>query len=188
MSRESVKDLEELKNSHEIFPHLNIDRVSKDIRDNLRRLTKTLRELSLQLYIQFMLQTDLIHRTLRHALLYYVQRDPEELGKFQWIVDAKQKGQATSVEHWWEEILKPFLATLSIQEPHVVLEGADYKYLDKFRVPLSEWDPRLPGQSNEGTDLKQIFADFKYNDGINFGLELVDILTNAVRRALMNNL
>jgi hypothetical protein len=60
-----------------------------------------------------------------------------------------------------------------------VLEGADYSYFERFNYSDG---------AEEGTDLNLLLADLRFSSRVETGLELVDILVNAVRRALVGNL
>jgi hypothetical protein len=61
----------------------------------------------------------------------------------------------------------------------VVLEGADYSFYDGFRGGNGD---------REGTNLKLLLADVRFSAAAEPGLELVDIVVNATRRALAGSL
>lgn len=53
---------------------------------------------------------------------------------------------------------------------------------------IEDW-PEIEGvKSTNGTDLRKVFSKFHFLSDFNVGLELADIVTNALRRALMGNL
>lgn len=60
--------------------------------------------------------------------------------------------------------------------------GEDYSYFDKLTAI------RTPPYNDGGIQLKKVFSNFRFEGNITFGIELVDILTNSVRRALIGNL
>jgi hypothetical protein len=61
-----------------------------------------------------------------------------------------------------------------------MLEGADYSHFEKFQ--------HVDKDGGEYTDLSLLLKDLRFSSNNEFGLELVDILTNAVRRAFVGNL
>ena len=58
----------------------------------------------LQLYTQFVSQTHLLCAVIEDVTNYYSQRQPPELGLFEWFVDAKDKN-VTAQEEWWRTTL-----------------------------------------------------------------------------------
>jgi len=179
---QAVKVTEHLTDKH----HPNLVRQVRALRDDLAALPE-------QLFTHSLLLMDLIDRVARHATLYYVQRVPEELGSFEWVVDAKDQ-QITPSEELWRNLIMPVMQTRSLHDPLAMLEGADYSHFDQF---LTELDPNeeLPAeapqrQSGRGIDLNALvgrhlrFADSRDE----LGLELVDILTNALTRAMNGRL
>jgi hypothetical protein len=130
---------------------------------------------------------------LRHATLYYAHRMPRELELFRWVIDAKDARQVTPWEEWWSLVVMPMLQSKFLSKPmwHLT-EGADYSHFDrKFSTELDEFHKSLKPDrhTDEGTDIKKIMTDsFRFSSQAEPGLELVDILTNAVRRGMMGNL
>ena len=57
---------------------------------------------------------------------------------------------------------------------------ADYSFYDKFNISDERGGP--------GTSLKLLLKDIRFSANVEPGLELVDVLSNAVRRALTNSL
>lgn len=147
------------------------------------KIAAQLRELSatpLNLFLQTITLFETLHRIIHHVPFYYAQRRPKELGSFSWIVDGKDSAKVTSWEKWWSSYSIGALATKSKFRPGWRLEGADYSYFDRFR--------ELSVQGEEGTNLGLLLQDLRFCSDTQFGLEWVDILTNAVRRALIGNL
>lgn len=156
----------------------------------LKMLDAKLEEMSPQLFVQFILTTKLLNRVLQHAPTYFSQRQPKELGEFEWYVDAKGKNGITNAEKWWRITVTPFLSTISKndEEGGMHIKHGDYSYYDKaYGVEINDHFPIEDGASN-GTDLRKVFSKFNFMSEYNYGLELVDIITNALRRALMGNL
>ena len=69
---------------------------------------------------------------------------------------------------------------MSRNRPAPVLEGSDYSFFEHFRGS--------DGVASHGIDLKRLLADLHFSSAAEMGLELVDIVVNATRRALAGNL
>lgn len=161
----------------------------------VNELAQTMRKLPPQLFIQCMLYIDVIDRLIRKAPLYYVQREPRELGTFAWIVDRKNE-KLTPVEKLWQQIILPILQKQSEANPMPMLTGADYSYFAPFEMPR----PRLAvavedGVSDSAGDDLVVNTRALLNDRLRFedsrnelGLELVDIAISALGRALNGSL
>jgi len=129
---------------------------------------------------------------LNHSTVYYCQRLPSELGNFIWYIDAKEdKSEKTPFEQLWTTLLMPIL-----QSNHKLsmLEGCDYSYFAKYRLPLEEmtaFQKSLMTEKSSGMiDLNKLISE-----NINFansasqvGLQLVDIVASAFNRAMNGNL
>lgn len=157
----------------------------------LRDFRAQLLEMPNQLYVQFMLMTRLVRRILNHASMYYVQRRPNELASFHWVVDAKGPAGVTTGEKWWRAMLVPFLQSMSLRDPTPMLIGADYSHFKRFESQVGNY--LLPFMTNPNnrtaTNIKLVVTeDFRFSAEIEPGLELVDVVTNALRRALTGNL
>jgi hypothetical protein len=73
---------------------------------------------------------------------------------------------------------------MSRYRPQPILEGADYSAFDRFEGSTTE----PGGEVVIGTDLKLLLEDIRFCSSASLGLELVDIVTNALRRALLGRL
>jgi hypothetical protein len=114
---------------------------------------------------------------------FFAQRKPYELGSFSWVVDGKEPAKVTRWEEWWAHYAQGALASMSQRRPAFMLPpefNADYSHYEKFNAPGEKGDP--------GTSLKLLLKDLTFSSEVQYGLEFVDILTNAVRRALTGNL
>jgi hypothetical protein len=167
------------------------DRHHPNIREMVLGLRRQLEAMPSQLYIQSVLTFSLIGDVLRHSTLFYAQRIPPELGNFHWIVDAKGKDHITAWEKWWTEVVGPMLQWHSFKDPLGTLEGADYSHFDRYHTKLSGHlkqyvdDP----ENDSATNLRLILEEsFRFSSDPDPGLELVDILVNATRRALNGSL
>ena len=134
----------------------------------------------LNLFLQTITLFETVHRIIHHVPFFFAQRRPEALGIFSWIVDGKDSAKVTSWERWWASYAIGALATKSKFHPGARLEGADYSYYDRFR--------KFGEEGEDGIDLKMLMEDLRFSSDVEFGLEWIDILTNAVRRALIGNL
>ena len=187
-----IEDEERIKNHRDVQAQKIIEGLTDKHHENAWKFGNRLREQLLNipppLYAQFVLFTGLMERVFQHSTLYYCQRQPKELGSFGWVIDAKDKNYITNAEEWWRSCIKPFLQSRSLDAPLRMLEGADYSYFKKLEGPIPEYLPHHRGDPDTGADLNKVFGDISFKAGVDYGLELVDILTNTVRRALAGNL
>ena len=166
----------------------------EELRANIADLQRRMRTFSPQLYCQLTVTLDLLHRVLEEAILYHCQRHPKELAEFHWVADAKAKGAVTDWEDWWANTLVVWLQALSLKRPANMLRSGDYRHFRRFmsdNVPayLQGVAPEVEGGESPGFDLQLIFREsFRFSSDPEPGLELVDIVTNALRRGLVGNL
>lgn len=139
-----------------------------------------------QLYVQSRMIFNLIWKSLQHSTLLYSQRLPSEIGSASWMFDAKGRDKLTDWEDWWRSMMAPILQSIGRRVPLIALTEGDYSFFDRsFQVETSPWfRDKFETDETHGTSLGLVFSDFEFESGINFGLEMVDVLTNAVRRAL----
>jgi hypothetical protein len=165
-------------------------RHNSTVHRDLQTLRSSLESLAPQLYVQSVLMFELIHRALRDATLYFCQRQPKELSAFHWEIDAKGSTGITKWEEWWMKIVLPILQNKSIRDPLPHLVEGDYSFMKRFEMALPEWASRPPGSTEKvAWDTRLILKeDLRFAGEPTPGLELVDILVNAVRRALVGNL
>ena len=160
----------------------------KDFRAQLERLSN-------QLYAQAVATFGLISHIIQKATLYYVQRLPRELGAFYWTIDAKEKKQVSNYDQLWSTLVLPFLQSKSFRNPLIQLAGADYSAFERFchsePAPPAYRRPAVGDRSPwEYVDVKKVLKeDFAFSfPSATPGLQLVDALTNAIRRAMNGNL
>lgn len=162
------------------------------MRAGVRRLRERLEGITPQLYVQSVLTFDLIARIIEHGTLYYSQRRPQELGAFHWVVDAKDKGRITEWEDWWSFVVMPMLQSKSLTEPMAMFAEGDYSHFERFSAEIPDYlklHIRGPRGRGDATDVKKLMTEsFRFSSDVEPGLELVDILVNGTRRALMGNL
>jgi hypothetical protein len=101
-------------------------------------------------------------------------------------------GTPTEWEEWWSKFILPALQTRSFSKPFKHLPLGDYSHLARFET---EADPFIRKMSNyqEGDpaplDLGTIMRESRtVANAATPGLELVDIISNATRRAINGNL
>lgn len=163
----------------------------------VQRLRDQLEAMPMQQYVQSVVNFELLTNVLRSSTLYYSQRQPKELAYFHWIIDAKEKqGGITKWEEWWSLCVQLMMQSKSIKNPAPMLAGADYSHFRRFFIE-EELSPYMQeimqistdDTSRERVDLKMILKEsFRFSADAEWGLELVDIVTNAVRRAIKGNL
>jgi hypothetical protein len=161
----------------------------EEIASNARRLPP-------QLFTQAIVLSNLVDNVIRISTLHFAQTSPRDLAKFHWVIDAKAD-QLTDYEKTWSFAVKPTLQSNSLREPHVFLEGADYSWFAPFELPDSENPPehlapfvRNPTGPFASFDVKKIIDDsLQFLDSRQVpGLQIVDVLANAFRRACNGNL
>ncbi len=146
------------------------------------------------LYAQMVLTIDLLRDVMEEIVNYHAQRNPKELAEFHWVVDAKQPKGITDWEDWWHKTIVIWLQALALERPGAFLAEADFTHFQRFRMDvlpayLAEEVRKRGLRSTSGIDLHRLFTEsFRFSSGIEPGLELVDIVTNAQRRALVGNL
>jgi hypothetical protein len=164
----------------------------------LEELKERYLQLSNQLYVQSVLLTVLVQSVIRIATLYYCQRDPFTLSHFRWVIDAKADN-LTDYEDLWSFVVMPFCESDSLSKPMAFLKGGDYTWFDRnFNLDMAtapkHLQPFIKKESqNEpfrAFDAKKVLSEHRSFESSenNLGLQIVDILVNAIRRALHGNL
>jgi hypothetical protein len=170
------------------------DKYHPNLRGQLFDLRHRLEKMTPQLYVQSVMMFDLISAVIEHATLFYSQRMPRELGAFHWVIDGKDKGRITDWENWWSRVVMPIIQSQSLKKPMAMFEGGDYSHFERFRTTIPEYMkphvPRIPERRrNDASDLRKMITEsFRFSSNPEVGLEVVDILVNATRRALTGNL
>lgn len=169
------------------------DEHRSELKQGVWQLRHQLEKIPLQLYAQTTALTDLVWRAFQHGQLFYCQRLPGELANYIWQIDAKEKKGPTSYEEWWRTCVMPLLQSRSLREPAKMLRGGNYSaYLRKFPLEAAPayLEPHLPaGKKGKFHDLGSIFGNIKFQDSlIEPGIQIADVLTNAIRRGLSGRL
>lgn len=158
-----------------------LDKFREPSRSEVAQALDQIRKTSAPLFLQAMATFSVLENVISHFPLYFVQRYPKELGNFSWIIDGKNSQRVTDWEKWWSWYGMGVLANRSKIRPKPMLIGADYSYFNKFDSPDL-------GDGVQGTSLSLLMSDLSFSNGPDIGLELVDVVANAVRRALTGNL
>jgi hypothetical protein len=155
----------------------------KDVQPEVQAASEYILKAPVNLFVQALVTFDVLHRVIANAPNFFAQRKPYELGSFCWTVDGKDRAKVTRWEEWWANYAQGALATMSQKRPAGRFPEnfhADYSAFDKFKVV------DRPGE--EGISLKLLLKTIQFLSGVEYGLEMVDILANAVRRSLTGNL
>lgn len=167
---------------------------TQELRNGVAVLQERLAGFSDQLYIQSTVMIDLLYRVMQDMIVYHCQRFPKELAEFHWIVDGKEPSAVTDWEDWWSKTLIIWLQAMSLERPGAMLPGGDYRHFQRFILAdlpayLQGLAPSVDQTYGAGVDLQLMYGEnFRFSSEPEPGLELVDIVTNALRRGLVGNL
>ncbi|WPO39794.1 hypothetical protein [Tardiphaga sp. 42S5] len=154
----------------------------EDVQLEVQAASEYILKQPVNLFLQALATFDVLHHVISRATTFFAQRKPYELSSFSWIIDGKEPAKVTKWEEWWAHYAQGALASMSKRRPAGILpEGfhADYSFYSKFNAV---------DESGQGTSLRLLLKDIQFCSDVQYGLEFVDILTNAVRRALVGNL
>ncbi len=200
----SERQITEFKRTqaHRITEGLGPSHQSSLIRE-MNELKSALLSLPNQLFVQSFATILLIDDLLQDITLYHSQRLPVELGEFHWVVDAKDKN-ITPFEKTWSTLILPVMQTMSRRKSFTRIFEGDYSSFEKFIVNENnaseemkeyiEWFKKtLIAEKSDvrfsGIDIKAILKDIQFeNSEGNIGIQLVDIVSNAVCRSLNGKL
>lgn len=159
------------------------------IKDQLWALRKQLAEMSPQLYVQCVAQTELICGVLEDIPNYFAQRMPSELARFEWFIDGKDK-QVTPQEQWWRTTLGALMESRSRHHPFSrldVLPTADYSHFDRaYDLTKDTWHPTEPSRRVTGTDIRKVLLNGLHfvDSRADILIQAIDVLGRFVRRAV----
>lgn len=146
-------------------------------------------------YIQAILTFLLVRNALTIAPNYYAQRRPRELAAFHWVIDAKGTSETpTAWESWWSTFIMPWMQTELLHNPVSRLRKANFRHMKRFETePTAFFASLLPpdpeGKHAKPLNLRAILGEsFRFSDKVEPGLELVDIVTTTLRRALRGHM
>jgi len=167
------------------------DQHHPNLRKQVGQLRRRLEEMAPQLYAQTTATFSVIETVIQHATMFYSQRIPKELGSFHWVIDGKDGAGTTDWEEWWSQVVATDLQSRSMARPLVRVREGDYSHWDRrFKCEIADYlKPHFKGGRNDAIDVGLLMTEsVRFSSGAETGLELVDILTNAVRRALTGNM
>lgn len=161
--------------------------------DQISGFRKQFENFKLPLMVQSTLTFDLIQNILELAPMFFSQRRPEELGGFHWMIDAKGEGNTpTDWEQWWVQFILPVIQSRTLSEPIQSLPIGDYSFMKRYEIPLTPFLRKHRRSKDTGTpamNLAMILGEhLTFSRDAEPGLEMVDIVTNATRRALVGHL
>jgi hypothetical protein len=154
-------------------------RFKEPARQEVEAACRQIQATSVPLYLQAISTFKLLESVIHHVPLFFAQRRPADLGTFAWIVDGKDRTRTTNWETWWSWYARGALATMSKRRPATRMEGADYSHFERFCSSDTEGDH---------VKLSRLLHNLRFSSEPEMGLELVDILVTATRRALVGNL
>jgi|GraSoiStandDraft_27_1057306.scaffolds.fasta_scaffold97509_2 hypothetical protein len=181
-------DLHKIRQCDGITKHLTPEH-HPDLVQTVWDLRRVLERMSRQLYLQCVMMSQLVHTAAEEVAMYFAQRRPRELGKFQWTIDAKDPRRITTQEKWWRDTLCALLESRSRREPFRMVKGPsfNYDYFDRsFAMRHEMWFPDRPREVVEGHDIRKMmiermgFVDSRSETLI----QAVDILASFLRRLL----
>lgn len=108
-----------------------------------------------------------------------------------WIIDAKDRAKITDWEQWWSLVIKPWLQSHFLREKFGVLTEGDYSHFARYDMAVPKYlKPYLSDSTaKSGINIGKLLGErFRFSSTAEPGLELIDILANATRRALNGNL
>jgi hypothetical protein len=148
---------------------------------------------------------ELIIRTIREGTLYFVQRQPQELGDVGWVIDRKDR-TITQMEDTWSTLILPLSENAFAREPLICIVGEDYSHFDARygfteatadleMLRHSQWLSSVYGKPPKAKDSVGIDATRLLTEQLTFqdsrdslGLQLSDMLATILRRALNDRL
>lgn len=141
-----------------------------------------------QLYIQSVAMTQLVWECAQNAAMYFSMRKPEELARFEWMIDAKSPTGETAQEHWWRSVLGPIFESNAHRHQFIFVddEKADYSFFDQSYALEEQVDG--DGKPVSGFDIgKLIVKPTRFvNSRSDILLQAADILANRIRRCFQD--
>jgi hypothetical protein len=172
---------------------------------HLHQLGEAVRAMPNQLFLQAFATWELIIRTIREGTLYFVQRQPQELGDIGWVIDRKDR-TITQMEDTWSTLILPLSESAFAREPLICIMEEDYSHFDtRYGFTEATVDPQMlqhiqwlssvygkPTRSNEskGINAKLLLTEQRaFQDSHDsLGLQLSDMLAIILLRALNDRL
>lgn len=151
------------------------------LRERVAEASRYITQIPAQLFLQSLVTFDLMHRMIGHSALFFSQRKPYALGRFNWIIDGKDPQRVTNWENWLRFYARGALASLSARDPAPRPEPREGALLN-----FTCFDKAHTGKIGDqyGIDPALLLNHVRFSSEIEMGLEIVDILSNATRRML----
>jgi hypothetical protein len=157
----------------------------------VQKIASQLENLSPQLYIQLVIQIQLMLSFIHKGISYFVQRYPSTLKSFRWRIDQKNPNIKTAFEDAFEKFGPALLQTFSLFEPAPRLSWCNYRHMNDFLFNSGELPKyltkKLPHLKDKaGFDIGKIARkDIKFIDSeASTGVQIADLLASGVRRLL----
>ena len=172
---------------------------------DLHQLGEAVRAMPNQLFLQAFATWEVIFRTIREGMLYFVQRQPNELGDIAWVIDRKDR-TITQMEETWSTLILPLSESAFAKEPLISFKGEDYSYFharygfteataDADLLRHTRWLTSLYGKpamtkDSAGINVKLLLTEQRaFQDSRDsLGLQLSDMLAAILRRAFNDRL
>ncbi len=172
---------------------------------HLHQLGEAVRSMPNQLFLQAFATWELIIRTIREGTLYFVQRQPEELGDITWVIDRKDR-TITQMEDTWSTLILPLSESAFAREPLISIMEEDYSHFDaRYGFTEATADPKMlrhiqwlssvygkptRAKGSKGINAKLLLTEQRtFQDSRDsLGLQLSDMLAAILRRALNDRL
>lgn len=166
------------------------NRFNPEFIEQVYRLASEIEELPPQLYVQFILLTQLVVSVIQTSTLLFSQLEPSSLSKFCWRVDAKDR-QVTKHEQLWKTLVLPFIQSATLRSQIIFLTEGDYSYFKRFENPDQPTAPEhlrdtvaKPDEKFSSFSVNKVLEDLQFVDSrSSIGVQLVDVLANCFRRA-----
>jgi hypothetical protein len=166
------------------------DRFNPALVNQIDGLASHIENLAPQLYVEFVLLTQLVASVIQTSTLLFSQLEPSSLSCFSWRVDAKDR-QVTKYEELWKTLLLPFLQSQTLRSQMIFLAEGDYSHFLPFENSELPTAPdylrdavRNPNDTFSSFSVNKIMTDLQFVDSqSSSGLQLVDVLASCFRRA-----
>lgn len=89
------------------------------------KLRRQLEVMSLPLYVQYTLASQLLAQVVREIPTYWAQRQMKEILSYHWVVDGKGMAGTTGTERWWMSVKMGVLQSMLAQRPMLLLGFVD---------------------------------------------------------------
>jgi hypothetical protein len=175
--------------------------VARRLHEDAEKIRNLANPLFVQAFVTIQLTLDMIDV----AINYHAQRRPEELGRFAWMIDRKDR-TVTEMEQLWSTLMLPMGESRSALHPYAKVEGFDYSYFAKYELDEATADEKmkrhlkwmretLPSSKPRTgplrcIDAKRLWTEERvFEDSANsLGLQLADIAASTLCRALNGNI